>query len=133
MSEARNLLNIEFTESVFFELMPEWQGFEVDINILSGGITNRLYRVQSERGDVAVRIYGDKTELFINRDYEADAIEKMAIERISPKLIKYLPERSVTIVEYITGSYTLKSPDFLKGELREKAGEKARREVRKET
>ncbi len=49
-------------------------------------------------GDVAVRIYGDKTELFIDRDYEADAIEKMTVEGISPKLIKYLPERSVTIV-----------------------------------
>lgn len=100
--------------------MPEWQDFKVDINILSGGITNKLYRVKSEMGDVAVRIYGDKTELFINRDYEADAIEKMADVGISPKLIKYLPERSVTIVEYITGSYTLKNPDFLNEEFREK-------------
>jgi len=120
MSEAANLLDIEFTESVFFELMPEWRGSKVDIKVLSGGITNKLYRVQSERGDVAVRIYGDKTELFIDRDYEADAIEKMAVVGISPKLIKYLPEWSVTIVEYITGSYTLKSPDFLSEELREK-------------
>lgn len=120
MSEPRNLLNIEFTESVFLELMPEWQGSEVDIKILSGGITNTLYRVQSEMGDVAVRIYGDKTELFINRDYEADAMEKMAVVGISPKLIKYLPEWSVTIVEYITGSYTLKNPDFLNEDLREK-------------
>lgn len=120
MSEPKNLLEIEFTKDIFFELMPEWQGYEVDIKILSGGITNKLYRVQSEMGDVAVRIYGDKTELFIDRDYEADAIEKMAAVGISPKLIKYLPEWSVTIVEFITGSYTLKSPDFLNEELREK-------------
>jgi thiamine kinase-like enzyme len=72
MNETKNLLEIEFTESVFFELIPEWQGSEVDINILS------------------------------------------------PKLIKYLPEWSVTIVEFITGSYTLKNPDFLNEELREK-------------
>lgn len=120
MSETKNLLEIEFTKDIFFELMPEWQGSEVDIKILSGGITNKLYRAQSEMGDVAVRIYGDKTELFIDRDYEADAIEKMAGVEISPKLIKYLPEWSVTIVEYITGSYTLKNPDFLNEELREK-------------
>ena len=120
MSETKNLLEIEFTKDIFFELIPEWQGSEVDIKILSGGITNKLYRVQSEMGDVAVRIYGDKTELFIDRDYEADAIEKMAGVGISPKLIKYLPGWSVTIVEYITGSYTLKNPDFLNEELREK-------------
>ncbi len=120
MSEIRNLLEVEFTKDIFFELMPEWRGSEVDVNILSGGITNKLYRAQSEMGDVAVRIYGDKTELFINRDYEADAMEKMAAVGIGPKLIKYLPERSVTIIEYITGSYTLKSPDFLKEELRDK-------------
>ena len=120
MRETENLLEIEFTEDIFFELIPEWRGTEVDIKILSGGITNTLYRVQSEMGDVAVRIYGDKTELFIDRDYEADAIEKMAAVGISPKLIKYLPEWSVTIVEFITGSYTLKNPDFLKEELREK-------------
>jgi len=104
MSETENLLEIEFTKDIFSELMPEWQGSEVDIKILSGGITNKLYRVQSEMGDVAVRIYGDKTELFIERDYEADAIEKMAGVGISPKLIKYLPGWSMTIVEYITGS-----------------------------
>lgn len=120
MSETKNLLEIEFTKDIFFELMPEWQDSEVDIKILSGGITNKLYRVQSEMGDMAVRIYGDKTELFIDRDYEADAIEKMAGVGISPKLIKYLPRWSVTIVEYITGSYTLKNPDFLNEELREK-------------
>ena len=127
MGETKNLLENEFTKDILFDLMPEWQGSEVDISILSGGITNKLYRVQSERGDVAVRIYGDKTELFINRDYEADAIEKMAAVGISPKLIKYLPEWSVTIVEFITGSYTLKSPDFLNDDLREKIVDPIRR------
>lgn len=134
MNEKQNLLTAEFTEDILLELMPEWNGCkEIDISVLSGGITNKLYRAQSEKGDVAVRIYGDKTELFINRDYEADAIEKMAVVGISPHLIKYLPERSVTIVEYITGGYTLKNPDFLKEELREKIVNPIRRIHRSET
>jgi thiamine kinase-like enzyme len=120
MDKLHNLLDVELDESLFLQLMPEWTGVKIDISILKGGITNKLYRITSEKGDLALRIYGDKTELFINRDYEADAIKKMADEGISPKLIKYLPENSVTIVEYITGSYTLKNPDFLNEALREK-------------
>jgi thiamine kinase-like enzyme len=120
MSKLHNLLNVELDESLFLQLMPEWNGVKLDISVLSGGITNKLYRITCEKGDIAVRIYGDKTELFINRDYEADAIKKMADVGISPKLIKYMPENSVTIVEYITGSYTLKNKDFLNEKLREK-------------
>jgi thiamine kinase-like enzyme len=57
--------------------------------------------------------------MFINRDWEAEAMQKMADEQISPKLIKYIPEQNVTIVEFVTGCYTLKNPDFLKPELHE--------------
>jgi len=116
-----DLLKIDLTKEIFLELLPEWKNsYDVNISILSGGITNKLYRVTSEKGDVAVRIFGDKTELFINRDYEAESIQKASTIGISPKLIKYLPELNVTIVEYITHGYTLKNPDFLKEELREK-------------
>ncbi|MGQ9616510.1 MAG: phosphotransferase, partial [Spirochaetota bacterium] len=92
----------------------------INISVLSGGITNKLYRVCSEKGDLAVRIYGDKTELFINRDYESESMKMASTIGIAPRLIKYLPEYNVTIVEYITHGYTLKNPDFLQKELREK-------------
>ncbi|MCP4399413.1 MAG: phosphotransferase [bacterium] len=120
MNTLSNLLDTELDESLFLQLMPEWKDVKLDISVLKGGITNKLYRIRSEKGDLALRIYGDKTELFINRDFEADAIEKMAGVGISPKLIKYIPENSVTIVEFITGSYTLNNNDFLREDLREK-------------
>ncbi len=119
MEAMNNLLNAEFNEDTFFDLMPEWKGSEIKITVLSGGITNKLYWVHSKKGDVTVRIYGEKTELFIDRDLEADAIEKMAKVGISPGLIKYMPDRKVTIVEFIPG-YVLKNPDFIKDEFREK-------------
>ncbi len=119
--EYSNLLETDLTEELFLELMPEWKDCStIEISILSGGITNKLYRVFSEKGDVAVRIYGDKTELFINRDYEAEAIKMASSVGISPGLTKYLPQFNVTIIEFITHGYTLKNPDFLKEELREK-------------
>lgn len=116
-----DLLETDLTKEIFLELMPEWKNCsDINISILSGGITNKLYRVYAEKGDLAVRIYGDKTELFINRDYETESIKKALEIGISPRLIKYLPQLNVTIIEYITHGYTLKNPDFLKEELREK-------------
>lgn len=120
LTDGCNLLTVEFSEEIVKELIPEWaDAKDIRITVLEGGITNKLYRVRSDRGDVAVRIYGDRTEMFINRDWEADAIAKMALEGISPKLVKYLPDKKVTIVEFVTGCYTLKNPDFLKEELHE--------------
>ncbi len=98
------------------ELMPQWQGQELRIDVLTGGITNTLYRVRLSNGqDYVVRVYGKRTELFINRDMEAENIRLMAATGISTKLVKYLPEKNVTIVEYIAGTVA-KNNDFLKTE-----------------
>ncbi|MCK4357501.1 MAG: phosphotransferase [Candidatus Cloacimonetes bacterium] len=119
MSQIRNLLDVKFAKDIFFELMPEWKGSAIKIKILNGGITNKLYRVCSEKGDITVRIYGDKTETFINRDIEAETMKRIANVGISPRLVKYMPGHRVTIVEFIPG-YVLKNCDFLKEELHEK-------------
>ena len=119
MSQIRNLLDVKFTEDIFLELMPEWRDSVVKIEKLSGGITNKLYRVCSKKGDVTVRIYGDKTETFINRGTVAEIMKRVAKVGISPRLVKYMPEYRVTIVEFIPG-YVLKNSDFLKEELHEK-------------
>lgn len=126
--ENLNLLEIDLTVEIFLKLMPEWDKCgEINISVLKGGITNKLYRVTSERGDLVVRIYGNKTELFINRDYETDSMIKASSIGIAPRFIKYLPQYNVTIVEYITHGYTLKNPDFLRKELREKIVDPIRR------
>lgn len=103
------------------ELMPEWQGLDLKISVLTGGITNRLYRVQlSDGGDYVVRVYGPNTELFINRDVEMESIRRMEPTGVTPRLIRYLPEKNVTIVEFIPGT-PFKNADFLKDELLEAA------------
>jgi thiamine kinase-like enzyme len=110
----------ELTHERFIELMPELEGLELRIDELKGGITNKLYRVRSSDGhDFVVRLYGQKTELFIDRDVEMENISRMASSGVTPKLIKYLPERRVTIVEFVPG-YVLNNTDFLKKELWEK-------------
>ena len=113
MPAATHLLDQEFTQETCYELLPEWRGMDVRITQLSGGITNKLYRVQSEKGDYTVRIYGDKTDLFINRDYEAHAQTEMAKIGVASKMIKYMPEKGVTIVDFIGDSIVLTNDHFL--------------------
>lgn len=110
----------ELDQARLLEIMPELEGLELTIDQLKGGITNKLYRVRSSEGhDLVVRLYGQKTELFIDRDVEMENIRRMASTGIAPKLIRYLPDRRVTIVEFIPG-YVLKNVDFLKKELWQK-------------
>jgi thiamine kinase-like enzyme len=113
MHTATPLLDQEFTPEICYELLPEWRGIDVQITQLSGGITNKLYRVQSEKGDYTVRIYGDKTDLFIDRDHEAHAQTEMAKIGVASNLVKYMPEKGVTIVEFIGDSIVLTNDHFL--------------------
>ncbi|RLB93851.1 MAG: hypothetical protein DRH26_02810 [Deltaproteobacteria bacterium] len=109
----KNLLEIDFDENVFIEIFPEWQGCNLEITKLSGGITNKLYRVKSEKGDVTVRIYGDKTELFKNRDFEIQALEEMSKIGVCSKVVSYMPEIGLTVVEFIDDSIVLTNKHFL--------------------
>ncbi len=109
---GERLLDREFTPETCYELLPEWKGLDVRVSQLSGGITNKLYRIQSEKGDYTVRVYGDKTDLFINRDHETHAIEKMCELGVGAPLIKYLPDQGATIVEFIDDALVLKNKHF---------------------
>jgi thiamine kinase-like enzyme len=113
MSDSTSLLDKEFSEDVCCQLLPEWQGLNIKITQLSGGITNKLYRIQSEAGDYTVRIYGDKTELFIDRDCEAHTIKEMAKLGVASRMVKFMPEIGVTIVEFIGDSIVLTNDHFL--------------------
>jgi len=110
---AMRLLDRDFTPETCYELLPEWRGIDVRIAQLSGGITNKLYRIRSEKGDYTVRIYGDKTDLFINRDHEAHALKEMGKIGVSSRLVKYRPEIGATIVEFIDNSIVLTNQHFL--------------------
>jgi thiamine kinase-like enzyme len=112
MSTSKSLLEVEFTQDICHELLPEWQGLEIKISTLSGGITNKLYRIQSEKGDCTVRIYGDKTDLFIDRENEVYTIQEMAKIGVGSKLVKFIPEKGVTIVEFIDDAIVLKNHHF---------------------
>ena len=117
MTTAKSLLENEFTPEICYELLPEWNGLEIKITQLSGGITNKLYRIRSEKGDCTVRIYGDRTDLFIDRDEEAHTIREMAKIGVGSEMVKYLPEKGVTIVDFIDDATVLTNDHFLDASL----------------
>jgi len=127
MGTASNLIEREFTQDVCYELLPEWKGYDVKISQLSGGITNKLYRIQSEKGDCTVRVYGDRTDLFIDRDHEAHTIQEMARIGVGSELVKYLPEKGVTIVDFIDDAIVLTNEHFLDASLHDKIVEPIRK------
>jgi thiamine kinase-like enzyme len=105
------------TQDFIVSLMPKLKGLSLEIQELKGGITNKLYRVKSQDGhDYVFRLYGQKTELFIDRDIESENLRRMQPSGVTPSLIMYLPEKSTTVVEFIPG-YVLKNQDFIKEEL----------------
>jgi thiamine kinase-like enzyme len=108
---------MEFNAEVCLELMPEWRNLDLRIQELKGGITNKLYLVLTPEGHRYVfRLYGQKTELFIDRDAEMENLRRMEPSGVTPRLIKYLPERQVTVVEFVPGT-VLKNEDFLREDL----------------
>lgn len=108
---------MELTYNRCISLMPELRGATLDIQELKGGITNKLYRVKSEDGqDYVFRLYGKQTGLFIDRDVEMQNLQRLAPLGVTPKVIRYLPDEGVTVVEFIPG-YVLSNQDFLKEHL----------------
>ncbi len=120
LSPAGKRQAMGFDVNSCLNLIPELKGLNLEIQELKGGITNRLYRVVSPKGhDYVFRLYGAKTELFIDRDVEMENLGRLEPFQVTPKLVKYLPERNLTVVEFIPGN-ALKNPDFLREDLWEK-------------
>ena len=92
---------------------PELDGIPYTMTPLTGGITNKIFRIESDLGDWAVRFYGENTELFIDRSAEAETMKLMAKIGISPKMIHFSPENRYTSVKFIDHAKTLNNDDFL--------------------
>jgi thiamine kinase-like enzyme len=111
---------VELNEADLIRLVPELEGQTLEITVLKGGITNRLCRVRSsDGGDYVFRFYGQRTELFIDRDAEMENLRRLGGLGLTPRLVRYLPQEGVTVVEFIPG-YVLKNTDFLREELWER-------------
>jgi thiamine kinase-like enzyme len=84
--------------------ITDWQGKQVEISPLSGGLTNTNYRVEVDGTPYFVRVPGESTELLaINRQNEYYNTKAAAEAGVGPKVLHHLPEYDVMVLEFIDG------------------------------
>ncbi len=84
--------------------IPAWQGKQVEIKPLSGGLTNTNYRVEVEGTPHFVRVPGAKTDLLaIDRRNEYYNSKAAAEAGVGPRVLYHLPEYDVMVLEFIQG------------------------------
>ncbi|CAN5896255.1 choline kinase family protein [soil metagenome] len=87
------------------EAMSDWSDAEqIDATYISGGITNRNYRVTVDGTDHFVRLAGERTSLLgIDREHEKEALETAAQLGIAPEVVAFLPDHDSLVTAWIDG------------------------------
>ena len=84
--------------------IPEWDGKNVAITPLSGGLTNSNFKVEIDGTPYFVRVPGKSTELLaVNRDNEYHNSRAAHEAGVGPKVLYHLPEYNVMVLEFLNG------------------------------
>jgi thiamine kinase-like enzyme len=84
--------------------IDDWHNKQVEIQEMTGGLTNKNFRVNVEGRPFFVRVPGASTELLaIDRDNEYHSSKAAAAAGIGPKVLYHLPDHKVMVLEFIEG------------------------------
>jgi thiamine kinase-like enzyme len=84
--------------------IPEWRGKPVEATPITGGITNRAMRLVVDGTPYFVSIPGAHSDLLsIPRAVEVENSVRAAETGMSPRILHYLPESGVLVVEWLEG------------------------------
>ncbi|HEX9616084.1 MAG TPA: phosphotransferase [Anaerolineales bacterium] len=84
--------------------IEDWRGRPLSIQPISGGLTNTNFRVDVDGLPYFVRIPGASTELLaVDRENEYLNSCAAAEAGVGPRVLFYLPEHKVMVLEYIQG------------------------------
>jgi thiamine kinase-like enzyme len=101
-------LNREAGMSVIEEVaarIEDWKGKSITIQPLSGGLTNSNFKVLVDGIPYFVRVPGANTELLaVDRDNEHFNAEAAASVGVGPKVLYYVPEYQVMVLEFLEGT-----------------------------
>jgi len=82
-----------------------WQGRQVAVSPLSGGLTNENYLVEVDGTKYVMRLPGQSTELLsIDRANEVYNTKSAATTGIGPKVLEHVAGVDVMVLEFIPGS-----------------------------
>jgi len=84
--------------------IPDWNGKNISITPLSGGLTNSNFKVEVEGTLYFVRVPGQSTDLLaVNRDNEYHNSKAAYEAGVGPKVLYHLPEYNVMVLEFLNG------------------------------
>jgi thiamine kinase-like enzyme len=82
----------------------DWNGKQVKVEALSGGLTNTNFKVLVDGKPFFLRVPGESTELLaVDRENERFNAEAAAEAGIGPRVLYYLPEFKVMVLEFLEG------------------------------
>jgi thiamine kinase-like enzyme len=86
------------------ERVDLWRASDVTVSELSGGLTNTNFAVEADGRKYVVRIPGRSTEvLAVDRANERHNAGAAASTGVSPKIVRYLEDWNVMVIEFIEG------------------------------
>ena len=84
--------------------IDDWEGKDVSIEPLSGGLTNTNYKVNVDGTPYFVRVPGESTELLaVDRKNEHFNSKAASEAGVGPEVLYHLPEYDVMVLEFIDG------------------------------
>ena len=84
--------------------IPAWENKKISITSLSGGLTNSNFRVEVDGAPYFVRVPGAGTELLaVNRENEHYNSKAAHEAGVGPKVLYYLPDYCVMVLEFLAG------------------------------
>ncbi|XP_043561734.1 ethanolamine kinase 1-like isoform X2 [Chiloscyllium plagiosum] len=92
-------------EALLKELRPLWKPTEIKLKTFTDGITNKLFGChvdQAMEDVVLVRIYGNMTELFVDRNNEVKSFQALRAQHCAPDL--YCTFQNGMCYEFIKGT-----------------------------
>jgi len=85
--------------------LDAWKGRTTQIERLSGGLTNTNFKVTVDGRAFFVRIPGEGTDLLaVDRQNEYHNAQAAAESGVGPRIIHYLPEHHVMVLEFLVGA-----------------------------
>jgi len=84
--------------------IPDWRNKKLSITPLFGGLTNSNFKVEVDGTPYFVRVPGASTELLaVHRENEYHNSKAAYEAGVGPKVLYYLPEHCVMVLEYLNG------------------------------
>jgi thiamine kinase-like enzyme len=84
--------------------VPQWRNKKISTTELSGGITNKNYRIEVDGDSFVLRLGGTNTEhLGIDRQVERDATAAAASLGIAPEVIYFIEPEGYLVTRFIRG------------------------------